>query len=162
MKTKHISITTLPSQRRYWSAGTFCGHPLNLTLFFQFRTTRDKRCPKINGVYRLNELISPRAIAGPKIKAIRHHDIPMFHTLVPPAVQYRTEKRRSGCQLLHHPQARWNGMEAMWARDKNPYEQRLFLVKSSFVTGDTLTPAEHQTWLLPGRAAKLELSASES
>lgn len=36
--------------------------------------------PKMKGVYREKELMSPRATAGPKIKAIRHHDIPIAPT----------------------------------------------------------------------------------
>jgi hypothetical protein len=34
----------------------------------------------MKGVYREKELMSPRATAGPKIKAIRHHDIPIAPT----------------------------------------------------------------------------------
>jgi hypothetical protein len=34
----------------------------------------------MKGVYREKELMSPRATAGPKIKAMRHHDIPIAPT----------------------------------------------------------------------------------
>ena len=38
---------------------------------------QDQHVPKIKGVYREKELMSPRAMAGPKIKAMRHHEMPM-------------------------------------------------------------------------------------
>ena len=43
----------------------------------RWRQTRAASSPKMKGVYSEKELMSPRAIAGPKIKAMRHHDIPM-------------------------------------------------------------------------------------
>jgi hypothetical protein len=46
----------------------------------RWRGTR-VRSPKMKGVYSEKELMSPRAIAGPKMKAMRHHDIPIaLHT----------------------------------------------------------------------------------
>ena len=35
--------------------------------------------PKMKGVYSEKELMSPRAMAGPKMKAMRHHEIPIVH-----------------------------------------------------------------------------------
>mmetsp|Transcript_32644 Transcript_32644/g.47636 ORF Transcript_32644/g.47636 Transcript_32644/m.47636 type:complete len:134 (+) Transcript_32644:1852-2253(+) len=78
-KTKQISRATRIRQPFLTSVDTLCGHPLSFTTFFQFFTTRPSKCPKIKGVYKEKELMSPRATAGPKMKAMRHHEIPMVH-----------------------------------------------------------------------------------
>jgi hypothetical protein len=49
----------------------------------------------MNGVYKLKELISPRAIAGPKINAIRHHDTPMVE------INRRVSKVRAAALYFH-------------------------------------------------------------
>ncbi len=49
----------------------------------------------MNGVYKLKELISPRAIAGQKINAIRHHDTPMVE------INQRVSKVRAAALYFH-------------------------------------------------------------